>query len=136
MTNFGVFHRRPPGSRPRRGMTVTVARRGYMAFSQEAWKALGSPQAVRFLTDTAGRDRAVGFQPCQPGDPGVNLVNPDSRVVAAMAVLRHLGHDLDSAGRRYTLHVTDGLPPYIDLAEDAPAARRGREAGRGETPRG
>jgi hypothetical protein len=48
-------------------------------------------------------------------------------VVTAMAVLRHLGHDLDSRGRRYTLHVKDGLPPYIDLAEDAPAARAGRQ---------
>lgn len=39
---------------------------------------------------------------------------------------------LGSAGRgrparhRYTLHVTDGLPPYIDLNEDAPVVTSNR----------
>lgn len=129
MTNFGVFERRPAG-RARPGMTVTVMRRGYLAFSEGAWAALGSPQAVQFLTDTGGRARAVGFRACEPGEPGTNLVR-GNRVVTAMAVLRHLGHDLGGAGRCYPLHLKDGLPPYIDLddlSEDAPAPGSWQEA--------
>jgi len=114
-------------------MTVTVMRRGYLAFSQDAWLAAGSPGHVKFLVGTGGGDRVVGFAACGPGDPEGRLVKPGTRVVTAVALLKYLGHDLNTA-RRYTLHVEDGMPPYIDLDEDAPQARAsGRESPAGDS---
>lgn len=122
MPNFTVFERRQSGKRTRRGATVTVMRRGYLAFSEDAWTAVGSPAYVKFLIDTGEQNRVVGFRACGADDPDANVVKHGSRVVTAVALLKHLGHDC-SVARRYTLRVKDGLPPYIDLDEDAPAAR-------------
>lgn len=122
--NFTEYDRRQSGNRARRGVTVTVMRGGYLAFSEDAWAAAGSPGHVKFLIDADGR-RVVGFKACGPDDPEGRLVKPGTRVVTAVALLKYLGHDLGTA-RRHTLHVEDGLPPYIDLDEDAPEARSRR----------
>jgi hypothetical protein len=121
MPNFTVYGRQRAGSRVRRGLGVTVTARGCIAFTEDAWAALGSPEAVRFLIGTGG-GRLVGFQGCRPGDPDARSARPGCHIITAVALLRDLGHDLGTA-RRYTLRVEAGMPPYIDLDEDAPAAR-------------
>ena len=114
-----VYDRRDSGNRARPGMTVTVTARGCLAFSAAAWAALGSPAYVKFLVDTSGQDRVLGFQACGTYEPEARPVNPGSRVVTARAVLRFLGHNTPGQARRYVLHMEDGTPPYIDLGETA-----------------
>jgi hypothetical protein len=111
----------PParGCSKRGGLTVTVMKRGSMSFTEEAWAAIGSPEAVLFLVDRDRRDRVVGFRACEPHTPGSRDVTPETRMVSAMAVMTFLKHDR-SVSRRYPLHMEDGKPPYIDLSEDAP----------------
>jgi hypothetical protein len=124
---FELYDSAAAGTRTMRGESVTVHRRGHLSFSAEAYARLGSPQAVRFLTDRA--ERLVGFQPCGRGEPHARTVGARSRAVCAVAVLRFLGADL-TASRRYPLRVRDGLPPYIDLNEDAPVVTSNRRAAR------
>lgn len=109
--------------RKRRGETVTVQRRGLISFSEGARALLGSPAAVKFLVD---RDaRAIGFKACKARDKNAHAVRGKQHIVSAVTVLRHMGADL-SESRRYTLKVVDGLPPYIDLDEDAPVVTSNR----------
>ena len=126
MPNFEVYQRQHSGGpRKRPGMTVTVSAHRVLAFSEEAWTALGKPEAVTFLIDTDPGERAVGFRACRRGEPGAHSVHPDNRTVSASALLKYLHYGTGTA-YRYTLHVTDGLPPYIDLNEDAPVVTSNR----------
>lgn len=125
MPNFEVYQRQHPGSRKRRGATVTVTGRGSMCFSEDAWLALGSPQAVKFLVDKDPGQRAIGFQACRRGEDNSHAVSPRTRSVTAVALLKHL-HYGTGTSYRYTLRVEDGLPPYIDLGEDAPVVTSNR----------
>jgi hypothetical protein len=122
--NFTQYSRRGRQAVP--GATVTVMRRGYLSFSAGAWAAAGSPACVKFLVGD-GQDRVIGFIACEEGEPEANSVNPVTRVVSARAVLNHLGHDLRAPGRRLTLHLEDGQPPYIDL-DEVPLAEPGQRA--------
>lgn len=124
MPNFEVYQRQHAGARRRRGATVTVTSRGSMCFSEDAWTAIGSPEAVKFLVDKDPGQRVVGFRACRRGEEGAHSVAPRTRSAAAVALLKYLKYDLVS--RRYTLKVEDGLPPYIDLGEDAPVVTSNR----------
>jgi hypothetical protein len=106
-------------------MTVTVSGNRTMSFSDEAWTALGSPEAMRFLVDKDRSERVIGFQGCARGEPNSHAITPRSRTASAVALLKYLRYDTRTA-RRYTLHVEDGQPPYIDLNEDAPAVTSNR----------
>jgi hypothetical protein len=124
MPNFEVYQRQQSGSRRRRGMTVTVTSRGSMCFSQEAWAALGSPEAVKFLVDQDPGQRVVGFKACKRGEDNAHAVTPGTHSVSAVALLKYLHYGFGTF--RHTLKVEDGLPPYIDLNEDAPAVTSNR----------
>lgn len=125
MPNFEVYQRQHSGNRKLRGMTVTVTGRGSMSFSEDAWAALGSPQAVKFLVGKDPGERVVGFQACRPREEHAHLVAPRARSVSAVALLKYLRYG-SGASRRYALKTEDGLPPYIDLNEDAPAVTSNR----------
>ncbi len=125
---FEPFDRHRGGVRKRPGQTVTVQPRGLMSFSAEAYALLGCPAAVQFAVDF--RKRLVGFQACDKGGENAYPVYGPGRTVSARALLRSVLGALPDRSRRYPLHVADGLPPYIDLGEDAPAVSGGR---RGKT---
>jgi hypothetical protein len=112
------------GSRKVRGKTVTVQRRGLMSLSEDAWAELGSPDTVTFLVDWD--KRLIGFRPCRRNARNAIAVREPQRILSAIPVLKALGADLTQS-RRYTLHVEDGLPPYIDLNEDAPVVTSNRK---------
>jgi hypothetical protein len=124
MPNFEVYQRQHPGSRKRRGMTVTVTSRGSMCFSEDAWTAVGSPEAVKFLVDKDPGQRVVGFRACKRGEDNAHAVTPGTHSVSAVALLKHLHYGFGTF--RHALHVEDGLPPYIDLNEDAPVVTSNR----------
>lgn len=111
------------GNRRRRGKTVTVQSRGLMSLSSDAYAALGSPQAVKILIDKDGR--LIGFGPCKPRERNAYAVRTRQHIMSAIPVLKALDADL-AVSRRYTLQVKDGLPPYIDLNEDAPVVTGNR----------
>jgi hypothetical protein len=125
MPNFEVYQRRYSGSRKRRGATVTVSGRGSMSFSEDAWTVIGSPEALQYLVDKDPAGRMIGFRACRRGEDNANAVTPGTHAVSARAVLKYL-HYGAGASRRYTLRVEDGLPPYIDLNEDAPVVTSNR----------
>jgi hypothetical protein len=126
MRNFEVWQRPVSGGpRKRPGMTVTVSGHRTMAFSEEAWAALGSPEAVKFLVDKDPGERVIGFQACKRGEPNAHAVHSGTRTVSASALLKYLRYGTGTA-YRYTLRVEDGLPPYIDLSEDAPVVTSNR----------
>jgi hypothetical protein len=128
---FEVFEPTGSGSRCLRGAFVTVASYGTMSFSGDAWAVLGAPEAVRFLVDSDSRGSVVGFQACGREEPSSHAAMGTTRTVRAGLLLKALGHH-PSETRRHTLHVEDGLPPYIDLDEDAPEARTSRQAEGGQ----
>jgi len=111
MSGFVEFTRARPG-RGRRGETVTILRRGYLAFSQDAFARLGSPRYVKYLIDED--ERLIGFRSCEAGDPNAHAVGTRTHSASARILLGHLGVSLDEA-RRYELETGDGQPPYIDL---------------------
>jgi hypothetical protein len=121
--NFVEYKRGPAGPRKRFGETVTVQRRGLMSISADALAVLGSPPAVKFLIDREAG--LIGFRPCKMRDRNAHAVRGQQNLVSATAVLRRIGADLTQS-RRYTLQVRDGLPPYIDLNEDAPVVTSNR----------
>ncbi len=124
MPNFREYQRGDSyGSRKRRGETVTVQHRGLMSFSDGAYARLGSPMAVRFLVDHD--EKLIGFRPCKPRERNALAVRGPQRLVSAIPVLKAMGAYL-AASRRYSLHVEDGQPPYIDLNEDAPVVTSNR----------
>lgn len=123
MPDFEEYNRKGNGRRGRPGETVTVQRRGLMSFSAGAFAALGSPAAVKFLVDREAR--LIGFRACRPRDKNASPVRGPQRIVSAVPLLKHLDADL-SESRLYTLRVADGLPPYIDLDEDAPVVTSNR----------
>ena len=124
MPNFREYQRGGYGGpRKQPGKTVTVQRRGLISLSEDAWAVLGSPDTVTFLVD---RDkRLIGFRACRRNARNAVAVRQPQRVVSAIPVLKALGADLTQS-RLYHLHVTDGLPPYIDLNEDAPVVTSNR----------
>jgi hypothetical protein len=110
--------------RARPGETVTVQRRGLMSFNAGAFALLGSPLAVKFLVDREAK--MIGFAPCKARDKNACAVRGGRQhIISAVTMLNHMGADL-SESRLYTLHVEDGLPPYIDLNEDAPVVTSNR----------
>jgi hypothetical protein len=113
--------------RTRRGEMVTVQRRGLMSFSAGALAVLGSPAAVKFLVDREAK--VIGFRPCKLREKNAHAVRGKQHVVSAVAVLKHMGADL-SESRCYTLKVEDGLPPHIDLNEDADVVTSNRRKAR------
>jgi hypothetical protein len=122
---FEVFKPTGSGKRSVRGLFVTVAGRGSMSFSEDAWALLGAPEAVRFLVGPGFRGQVVGFEACGRGEPSSHAAWGTGRTVRAGLLLKVLGYHL-SETRRYTLKVEDGLPPYIDLNEDAPVVTSNR----------
>jgi hypothetical protein len=100
-------------------MTVTITARGCLAFSADAWGELGSPPYVKLLIDASGENPLIGFAACQAYESEARPVNPGTRIVTAVAVLRYLGHDTKGKARRYALVFRDGMPPHIDLSEPA-----------------
>lgn len=112
MPQFEIYDRKNSHGRRRQGETVTVSRRGYLAFSPDAFERLGSPPAVKYLIDRD--ERLIGFQPCKPREAHAHTVNPRTHIMSAVALLKHMGVPLDQ-GCRYDLESRDGLPPYIDL---------------------
>lgn len=124
MPNFEVYRRQHLGGRRRRGATVTVTSRGSMCFSEDAWTAIGSPEAVRFLVDKDRGQRVVGFQACRRGDDDAHAVTSGTHSVSAVTLLKYLHYGFGTF--RHTLRVVDGQPPYIDLNEDAPAVTSNR----------
>jgi hypothetical protein len=114
-------------------MTVTVSSRGGMFLSEDAWAAIGSPTAVKLLVDKDPGQRVVGFRACQRGEDNAHAVTPGSHSVSAVALLKYL-HYGSGTSYRYTLHVEDGVPPYIDLNEDAPVVTSNRRKAGPEAP--
>lgn len=123
MPQFQPYDRSRGGVRKQPGRTVTVQPRGLMSFSVEAYAALGCPAAVRFVTAPGC---LVGFEVCDGSGENVYPVYGPGRTVSARALLRSVLGTLPDRSRRYPLHVADGVPPYIDLSEDAPEVARGR----------
>lgn len=128
MPNFEVYQRQHSGARRRRGATVTVTSRGTMCLSEDAWTAIGSPEAVKFLVDKDPGQRVVGFQACKRGEHNAHAVTPGTHSVSARALLKYLHYGFGTF--RHTLHVEEGLPPYIDLNEDAPVVTSNRKKAR------
>jgi len=126
MLQFEIYDRRNSYGRGRKraGKTVTVQARGLMSLNEEAYAELGSPQAVKFLV--AKDEMLIGLEPCKPSDQNAYAVRTRQHVVSAITVLKYMGADLSRA-RRYELRVKDGLPPYIDLGEDAPVVTSNRK---------
>jgi hypothetical protein len=124
MPNFREFQRDGSYSKRKRpGETVTIQRRGLISFSDGTYARLGSPKDVAFLVD---RDkRLIGFRRCKPCERNAHAVRGPQRLVSAIPVLKAMGVYL-AESRRYSLHVEDGQPPYIDLNEDAPVVTSNR----------
>jgi hypothetical protein len=95
-----------------------------MSLSPDAFTRLGSPGAVQFLIDR--KRRLIGFRPCGPQEEDAHAVRGLSHVISGVTVLKFLGAELGGSSRRYSLHAEDGLPPYIDLNEDAPVVTSNR----------
>jgi len=116
---FEVFKPTGGGRRSLSGRFVTIADRGTMSFSEDAWALLGKPEAVQFLVDPGSRGRLVGFCACGRGEPSSHPAMGSTRAVRAGLLLKSLGYQSGET-RRYTLRVEEGLPPYIDLTGALP----------------
>jgi hypothetical protein len=123
MPEFEMYKRTFMGARKRHGELVTIQRRGLISFSDDAYARLGSPEAVVFLVDT--KERLIGFRAAKRSEHRSYSVRSAQHLVSAAAVCTFMGADMEQA-RRYALHVADGLPPYIDLNEDAPVVTSNR----------
>lgn len=121
--DFKEYQRGHGGQRKHLGPTVTVQRRGLLSLSEDAWTELGSPDTVTFLVDRD--ERLIGFRPCRRNAKSGNVVRGPQHIISAIPLLKAVEADL-SESRRYTLKVEEGLPPYIDLNEDAPVVTSNR----------
>lgn len=97
--------RRRPGD-----ATVRVYRSCQVSFSSAAWRQLGEPEAIVFLTDRA--EGKIAFRPARRGDRNAYSVSRPGHGVSAVALLRFMAPVPDG---RYDLITSDGLPPHIDL---------------------
>ena len=115
--------------RRRRPGAATVRLYGYrsrwlLSFSAAAWRQLGEPAAVVFLTDRA--EGLVGFRPAARGERNAYAVTGPQHAVAATMLARFMG-DPDP-GTYELLAAAGGLPPRIALKSKAtpPPARAPR----------
>jgi hypothetical protein len=116
MPQFELYERRHSGSRRSDKATVTIQRRGVISFSEPAFEALGSPQAVAFLY--AKPENLIAFRASRKSEQNSHTIrsaSDGSHVAAAHAFVRFLGLDL-SESRRYPLVSQDGTH-YVDLNE-------------------
>ena len=131
MPQFELYERRLLGNRRTHKATVTIQRRGVISFSEPAFEALGSPQAVVFLYDRD--EKLIGFRKAGESEQNSHTIRsaPDgSHVAAAHAFVRFLGLDL-SESRRYPLVSQNGMH-YVDLNEPGVVVTSNRRARRSE----
>lgn len=112
MPNFEVYTR--GGGRKWGQPTVTlISGVGRLTFSPAAFDALGSPEAVAFLVDR--EEQLIGFRAASAEEPNAYRLNPASRTMSAVSVLRYMGIDR-SESRRWPL-LCDSSIPHIDLKQ-------------------
>ncbi len=129
MPNFELYERANSRVSRRVGKSVTVQRRGQIAFSADALAELGHPKAVAFLVDRD--ERLLGFRPASPRTAGASVIRATGHIASAVRVLRYLNVDL-SESRRYPLACEDGVH-YIDLKQPGVVVTSNRR-GTGKRP--
>lgn len=102
---FDQYH-----SRSVKTLFVTIQRRGNFSLNRAAFKALGSPKAVKMLFNRS--ERLIGFRPTTPEDfrsvPVRKQGQSDSYMIAGLTFCKEYDIDTTTA-RRYEVEVQQGV---------------------------
>lgn len=109
---FEVFHR-TDSARRNRGLSITITRRGVLALSPDALRALGEPQWVHLLYD---RDaRTIGISAAESDGDDSFTVRGTGQVAAA-AFCRYYDIPIGETGVRWPAEKHNDIL-YVDASQ-------------------
>lgn len=106
---------------------MTLLKNGLLSLNMSAWRRLGEPQYLTFLTDRV--ERLIAFRPADgPGETAYRVrrapAAPSSALVSSRALFTLMGVDV-TVSRRYPAQA-DGDMLFIDLKEPGTPVRSNR----------